>query len=70
MCLKIVNIRRGLGGGGGAVKSEAHETPIHEITQEDINTLLSYGYKVNDDRLPVPKNKPSYTGKTDQPLCK
>ena len=53
-----------------AVKSYTRETPIHATTQEDIHDLLSDGYKVDDDRLPYPKNSPINTDKTDQPVYK
>ena len=45
---RIVKRRRG---GGVAVKSYACETPIHKITQEDKNDLLSDGYRVDYDWL-------------------
>ena len=53
-----------------AVESDSCKTPIHATIQEDINYLLAYGYKVDGDRLPAPKNTPSNTGKTDQPIYK
>ena len=40
------------------------------MTLEDINPLLSYSYKVNNDILPGPKNKPSNVGYTYQQLYK
>ena len=40
-----------------AVKSYACETPIHATTQEEINDILSDGYKADDDRLPGPEKK-------------
>ena len=57
-------------GGEVAVESDARETPINATTREDINALLAYGYAVNDDRIPVPENTPSNTGKTEQPVYK
>ena len=56
--------------GGGAVKSDAREAPIHATNWEDINSLLAYGYEVDDDRLPAPENTPNNTGKTDKLLYK
>ena len=40
------------------------------MTWEGINTLLAYGYKFDDDIIPTPKNKPSDTGDTYQPIFK
>ena len=57
-------------GGGVAFKYDDRETPIHETTREDINYLLADGYKVDDDILPDPENKPSPTGNTDRPVYK
>ena len=51
-------------------ESDVRETPIHATTQEDVNTLLSDGYEVDDDRLSYPKNKPSNIGKSDQLVYK
>ena len=51
-------------------ESDSHETPIHETTREGINVIPEDGYKVDDDRIPAPKNKPSATGKNDQPVFK
>ena len=53
-----------------AVKSDSRETPIHVTTLEDIYALLEDGYKVDDDRIPDPKNKPIPTGDTDLPIYK
>ena len=53
-----------------AVKYDARETPIHATNWEGINALLADGYKVDDDRLPVPYNTPSNTGKRDQMVYK
>ena len=53
-----------------AVESDSHDNPIHATTREDKNALLEDGYEVDDDRLPSPKNKPSATGDTDQPVYK
>ena len=50
-----------LGGRGVAVESNDRETPVCATNQEDIYALLEDGYKVDDDRLPYPKNKPSST---------
>ena len=63
LCSKIVNRSRRVG-----VKYDSCETTIHATTQEGINTLLADGYKVDDDRLPDPNNKPSLTGNTYQPV--
>ena len=41
------------------VKYDARETPIHETTQEGINSLLADGYEVDGDRLPSPKKNPA-----------
>ena len=57
-------------GGEVAVESDAHETPINGTNREDINALLSDGYRVHDDRLPAPENKPSTTGDTERPVYK
>ena len=51
-----------------AVEYDSCDTPIHATTVEDINDLLAYGYKVDNDRLPAPENTPSNTGKMDQPV--
>ena len=40
------------------VEYDARETPIHETTQEDINSLLADGYEVDDDRLSDHDNTP------------
>ena len=56
--------------GGVAEEYDACDTPIHATTVEDINSLLAYGYKVDNDRLPAPENTPSNTGKTDQLVYK
>ena len=48
---------------GVAVEYDALETHIHEPTQEDINALLEYGYKVDDDGHPDPDNKQINTEK-------
>ena len=45
------------------VKYDALETPIRATNQEDINTLLSDGYGVDDDRLSAPENTLRNTGK-------
>ena len=42
------------GGGGGEVKSDTCETPIHETNIENVNALTEDGYKVDGDRLPAP----------------
>ena len=63
----IVNRSRG---GGGAVKSNAHETSIRVSNLEDINALLEYGYEVDDDKLPAHENKTITTGKTYQTVYK
>ena len=52
------------------IRYYARETPIHESTQEYLNNLLDSGHEVDYDRLPVPENKPSPTGDTDQPVYK
>ena len=55
---------------GGLVKSDSLETPIHATTRNNINSLLADGYKVDDDILIAPKNKPINTGYTDRPVYK
>ena len=52
------------------VEFYARKNTINATTWEDINYLLAYGYKVDGDRLPAPKNTPSNTGKTDQLVYK
>ena len=39
------------------VEYDAHETTMHATHREDINSILEYGYGVDDDRLPSPENK-------------
>ena len=51
-----------------AVESDSRDTPIHATTVEDINDILAYGYKFDDDRLPAPENTQNNTGKTEQPF--
>ena len=46
------------------VEADDHETPIHAETQEDINSLLEDGYKVNYERLTTPQNKSIARGDT------
>ena len=43
---------------------------MHATTREDMNNLLACGYKVDDDRLPAPNNKPSARVDTDRPIYK
>ena len=52
------------------VKSDACETTIQAMTQEDMNALLEDGYKIDDDRLPYTYNKSSATDDTYQPVYK
>ena len=65
MCLKIPKRR-----GGGVVvvvvvvvvvEYNSRETPSCATNQEDINDLLSDGYRFDNDIIPAPKNKPRYT---------
>ena len=48
------------------VEFYARKNTINATTWEDINYLLAYGYTVDDDRLPAPKNKTNIIGDTEQ----
>ena len=50
MCSKIV--KRRVRGGGVGFESNARETPVYAMTQENINYLLSDGYNIYDNKLP------------------
>ena len=43
---------------------------MQAITREYINALLVDGYEVSNYQQPVPGNKPSARGDTDQPIYK
>ena len=45
--------------GGVAVQPDVRETPIQATYLQDINALLEDSYRVADDRLPSPKNRPN-----------
>ena len=51
-----------------AVELYARETYIDSTTIEGIYDLLSDGYRVDDDRITDPKNKPIARGDTDQSI--
>ena len=55
-------------GGWVAVESDSCETPVHETTWENINSLLLEWCEVDDDRFPTPDNKPSAVRDTDRPI--
>ena len=52
------------------VEYDAHETTMHATHREDINSILEYGYGVDDDRLPSPENKSNSRSDTDQAVYK
>ena len=43
---------------------------MHATDQEEISSLLAYGYGVEDDIIPALNNKPRAGGDTDQSLYK
>ena len=55
-------------GGWVAVESDSCETPVHETTWEDINSLLLEGCEIYDDIFPTPDNKPNAIRDADQPI--
>ena len=59
------NIRGKEWGGGGAIGSNDHETPIHVTTHEGINDFLSDGCEFNDDGIPDPYIKLIPTSDTE-----
>ena len=40
-----------------AVDSNDHDTPMQEMTQENINAYMIVGYEVGDNIDPSPENK-------------
>ena len=50
--------------------SDARETSMYATTKGCIYALMSDGYEVNNDRLPVSENKPSSRDDTEQPVYK